>query len=878
MTAQHTERPAPDATPDVPDADTWRRWGLEPSWSRHVDVASHEGGTHRWHVLDTGAPADDANAPVVLCVHGNPTWGYAWATFLRRLHPAYRVVAVDQLGMGYSERTAPRRYADRVRDLDDVIVALQLGRTSPLVVAAHDWGGAIAMGWAVQDPRQVAGLILCNTGIAVPEGRSAPRIIRLAASPLLLDVVCRGTPMFVEGTVRLSGRRITKIDREAFRAPYRTAPSRAAIADFVGDIPLDAGHPSEAAIADVAARLEAVHAPVLLAWGARDPVFDDDFAADLASRFPNTTTHRFPAANHLVMAEADVAAVAETWLTELFDDRLGRTGATAGADDDADDDDDAVAEQSPSPPQTADPASSLWSALDVRRDDPGEAFVDLATGESVTFAELAQRVDAVASELGRRGLRPGDHVAMLTPPGVDLVAAVYGVWRAGGVTVIADRGLGLKGLGRAVRSARPRFVIGPRSARLAAGVLRWAPRSVRLDIGELVAAPVDRLPAGPAGNAPCAVLFTSGATGPAKGVLYRHDQLAAQRDALATTYAITADDRLVAAFAPFALYGPALGIPTALPDVDVTKPAQLTAQALDAACRRISATLAFASPAALANVAATAPSGVDLAGLGRLRVVFSAGAPVPSETLRAIARLAPGATLHTPYGMTEVLPVADIELTDIEKAERDDANGGVCVGRPVAGAEVRIVAFDFDAEHLPPELPSGSTGEILIRAPWVSDGYLGLWATERAARPGPVGDWHRSGDVGHLDADGRLWVEGRFVHVIHTAAGPVTSVPVERAVERALGVPRVAAVGVGPVGSQQLVIVVEDADATEGPAGGELVASVRQSVSESVASVLTVRQLPVDIRHNAKIDRAAVASWAGDVLAGRRVRSLARGR
>ena len=116
-------------------------------------------------------------------------------------------------------------------------------------------------------------------------------------------------------------------------------------------------------------------------------------------------------------------------------------------------------------------------------------------------------------------------------------------------------------------------------------------------------------------------------------------------------------------------------------------------------------------------------------GLGRLRVVFSAGAPVPSETLRAVASLAPDASLHTPYGMTEVLPVADIELGAIERAEQDDARGGVCVGHPVAGAEVRIAELGFDATELPPALDAGSTGEILIRAPWVSDGYLGLWAT-----------------------------------------------------------------------------------------------------------------------------------------------------
>ena len=860
------ERTRTDATPPLPDADTWRRWGLDPAWSRQIDVASHEGGTHRWHVLDTGAPVPETDAPVVLCVHGNPTWGYAWASFLRQLSSTYRVVAVDQLGMGYSDRTAPRRFADRVLDLDDVIVALRLGRKSPLVLAAHDWGGAIAMGWAVQDPHQVAGMILCNTGIAVPEGRSAPGIIRVAASPWLLDVVCRGTSLFVEGTVRLSGRRITKIDREAFRAPYRTAPARAAIADFVGDIPLQAGHPSESAIAEVAERLQSIKAPVLLAWGARDPVFDDDFAADLAGRFPNATTHRFAGANHLVMAEADVVSVAETWLADLFDGGLaGRSVSNA----------DRIDRVEATPPD--EPAiRALWSALEERRHDPAEAFVDQASGDAVSFAELARRVDAIACELRRRGLQPGDHVAMLTPPGVDLVAAVYGAWRAGGVTVIADRGLGLRGLGRAVRSTRPRFVIGPRQARLAAGLLRWAPHATRLDIAELVAAQLGPLPPEPDVDDAAAVLFTSGATGPAKGVRYLHRQLAAQRDALASTYAITADDRLVAAFAPFALYGPALGIPTALPDVDVTKPGRLTAGALDAACERVGATLAFASPAALANVAATARSGGPHRALARLRVVFSAGAPVPSETLRAMADLAPTASLHTPYGMTEVLPVADVELAGIERAEADDPGGGVCVGRPVAGAEVRIAALGFDAEELPVELDRGTTGEVLVRAPWVSDGYLGLWATQRAARPGPVGDWHRSGDVGHIDAEGRLWIEGRAVHVIHSADGPITSVPVERTVERTLGLARVAAVGVGPTGRQQLVVVIEDADVTQGLADGERIASVRRAVSAPVASVLTVPQLPVDIRHNAKIDRTAVASWASDVLAGRRSRSLSR--
>ena len=179
-------------------------------------------------------------------------------------------------------------------------------------------------------------------------------------------------------------------------------------------------------------------------------------------------------------------------------------------------------------------------------------------------------------------------------------------------------------------------------------------------------------------------------------------------------------------------YGPALGIATCLPDCDVTKPGELTADALDAACTRIDATLAFGSPAALANVVATATSSGTRPGLARLRVVFSAGAPVPSETLHDVARLAPIASLHTPYGMTEALPIADIDLVGIDAATVDDPAGGVCVGPAVQGASVRIV--DPASESLDP-LPAGQTGEILVAAPWVSDGYLNLWANQAAARP-----------------------------------------------------------------------------------------------------------------------------------------------
>ena len=842
-----------------PTAEQFRRWGVDPQWSHSVQVPGHDGVTRWWHVLDR-TPVGRPPLATIVCVHGNPTWSYLWRDLIASLGDRYRVVAVDQLGMGWSARTDQRRYADRVRDLDDVIGALDVD--GPLVVAGHDWGGAISMGWAVDlagvRRQQLAGLVLCNTGIAVPAGRKAPWLIRLAGTGPVTALVGHRTRTFVEGTIALSRKRLTTEARQALRAPYRRASQRRAIADFVDDVPFTADHPSAAAIADVAERLHELKVPVLLAWGSADPVFDDDFAHDLSARLPHADRHRFPGAGHLSPLEADVAGVVERWLADrVSSPRDAGRRVDVGAE-----------------------LRPAWSALVDRAGDSAVAFVDGSTGQQTTFAELHDRVMGLAAGLAETGVRAGDRVALLVPPGVDLLTAVYACWRAGAVTVIADRGLGLRGLGGAIRAAHVDWVIGPPAALAAARALRWTPGARSIAVGRRAVlgatGTLDQLmrstatmPAEPEADALAAVLFTSGATGPAKGVRYRHGQLAAQRDALAATYAIARDDRLVAAFAPFALYGPALGITSTIPDVDVTKPGTLTADALGAACAAIDATVVFASPAALANVDRTA-TGVDPR-LAPVRLVLSAGAPVPIATLRAIARRCPNAQLHTPYGMTECLPVADVSLNQIDEA---GGGRGVCVGHPVPRAQVTIAELGFDAGATMTPVPVATTGEVLVRTPWLSDGYDQLWRTERDARPTDVDgrSWHRSGDVGHLDAQGRLWIEGRSVHVVHAVGGPITPVPIEVTVERIDGIDSAAAVGVGPLGCQQLVIVVQQADDDPGLVDADLSALVRDSVDHPVAAVLTVRALPVDIRHNTKIDRTAVAGWAADVLSGKRAK------
>ncbi len=418
----------------------------------------------------------------------------------------------------------------------------------------------------------------------------------------------------------------------------------------------------------------------------------------------------------------------------------------------------------------------------------------------MTWAALARRVDDLAAGLVDAGLAPGDRVALLVPPSPELTATAYAVWRAGGVVVVADQGLGLAGMRRALRSAAVDAVVGAAPGLAAAramglpGVLvavgagsartRLLGASLTTDSltarGRRLAAPAE-----PSPDAECAVVFTSGSTGPAKGVVYRHAQVVAQLELIRSTYGITADDRLVAAFAPFALLGPGLGVATAVPDIDVTRPQELTAATLADAVAAVDATVVFAAPAALRGVVASAErvTAAQRTALGRPRLLVSAGAPVPLALLDAVGAVLPAAEMHTPYGMTEALPVTDVSRDEIAAAGQGE---GVCVGRPLPGVQVRVSPLsDAGRADGPLVETPGVTGEVVVRAGHVKERYDALWATERAGSRDP--GWHRTGDVGHLDADGRLWVEGRLVHVVTTAEGPVTPVGVELRVEALLG-------------------------------------------------------------------------------------------
>ncbi|WP_227878769.1 alpha/beta fold hydrolase [Arthrobacter dokdonensis] len=900
---------------------------MHASWRRTLSVPSTAavdapGTSRQWHFLDN---ADDVAATGVepagtlLCVHGNPTWSYLWRTLLAgATSPStlaaggpWRVVAVDQLDMGFSERTGTfRRLEDRITDLGDLTAALHLD--GPVVTVGHDWGGIISLGWADRHRDQLAGVVLTNTAVH-PAGFSLPPALKLALHPAIHRWGTTTSAAFLRVTHALAQPALAPEVRDAFMAPYRTALRRAGVGNFVADIPAAESHPSRAALEEVSSGIRTLGVPALMMWGPKDPVFSDRYLRDLLSRMPHADVHRFEGAGHLVQEDRDIATPAFDWLAKNVVAPGGRApgdvapgGRAAGPAD--------------APESDAGPFRPMLAELDARRNDHSTAIVDMvpaagraatrdragspASGQgsgssprSVSWADLARDVDDLAAGLADLGVRGGDRVSLLVPPGITLTTLIYACLRLGAVIVVADAGLGTKGMSRAIKGAGPAYLIGIERALAGARLYNWPGVKVcsedftpAMDATKRkllnVAATVPQLLANgrvmhlaasaPAMGSPgadddAAVLFTSGSTGPAKGVVYTHRRLAAMRDTLKAAYKLEAGTALVAGFAPFALLGPALGATSVTPDMDVTAPRTLTAAALADAAAAIDATVVFASPAALVNVVATAAQLTDThkTALAGVEIVLSAGAPLGEPLLAQVQDLTPQATLHTPYGMTEALPVTDISLAGIREA---GAGNGVCVGMPVSGATVAVAPLTPEGGVDPePTTRANVTGEILVRAPHVKERYDRLWITQEqsASIPG----WHRSGDVGHFDDAGRLWVEGRLAHILTTPAGVRTPVAGELAAEQVPGVARAAVVGVGPAGVQAAVAVVETVPPAKhsGLAGTGLAAQLRSAaagVGLELSAVLVIDAMPTDIRHNSKIDRTALSAWASRMLAG----------
>lgn len=255
----------------------------------------------RYHYVDEGAGA----GPTLLFVHGNPTWSFAFRNLLKGLSPHYRVVAVDHIGCGFSDKPQdyPYRLAQHIANLERFVVGLDL---RDVTLVAHDWGGAIGMGTAARLPDRFSRFVLFNT--AAFRSRRMPLRIAVCRIPVLGSIGVRGLNLFARAALRMAvarPERLTLAVRRGYLAPYGSWRDRVAVLRFVQDIPLSPTHPSYGTLLSIEESLPRFRdRPMLLVWGEQDWCFTTEFLDEFQRRFPAAETLRLPDAGHYVFEDA----------------------------------------------------------------------------------------------------------------------------------------------------------------------------------------------------------------------------------------------------------------------------------------------------------------------------------------------------------------------------------------------------------------------------------------------------------------------------------------------------------------------------------------------------------------------------------------------
>jgi acyl-CoA synthetase (AMP-forming)/AMP-acid ligase II len=508
---------------------------------------------------------------------------------------------------------------------------------------------------------------------------------------------------------------------------------------------------------------------------------------------------------------------------------------------------------------------------------------------SCSYRELNELSDSYARGLQAYGIGPGTRTALMLTPGLDFFAMFFALFKAGAVPVLIDPGIGTKCLKQCLAEASPKAFIGVTKAHFARKILGWAKESCELlvsagptlglgginlkklkEMGDLATSEAMH-PVKPDDMA--AILFTSGSTGVPKGVVYRHRHFNAQVELLRNAFDIEAGEVSLPTFPPFALFDPALGMTTIVPEMDPTRPAEADPEKLVRIINEYKVTNIFGSPALLDTLSRhCVDKGIRLESVTR---VISAGAAVPISTIKRMQKsLYRDADIFTPYGATECLPVANISASQFDDRLIDmiESGDGVCVGRPVEPNEVRIIkisdmAINDSSEAT--EIPLGMPGEIVVSGPSCTDSY---WNRETDTLMSKFTDehgktWHRMGDVGIMDGLGRLWYCGRVSQRVETGQETLFADQCEAIFNQHPDLVRSAVVGVGVRGRQTPVLCIE-VKGKLSPVDKERVhydllqLAQAHSITKSIRTVLFHPGFPVDIRHNSKIGREELAQWS----------------
>lgn len=493
-----------------------------------------------------------------------------------------------------------------------------------------------------------------------------------------------------------------------------------------------------------------------------------------------------------------------------------------------------------------------------------------ARGRSLTFAELDELAARGAALLHLYNVRPGDAVLIMHPMRTQLYVALAAIFRLGAVAMFIDPSADPRiiddccalqrpvayfssPLGQLLRLRSPalrRIKLNFCTAAAMPGAIAWS-RARKMPPHESVF--------NSGRHTPALLTFTSGSTGFPKAAVRNHFVLRAQLDALRETMQLTPGDADLTTLPIVLLANLACGVTSVISDVDLRRPGQVDGGRVFADANAQGAASTTASPAFFERLTAYCrPRGTTLP---QLRKVFCGGAPVFPKMLDELAAVAPQADPCAVYGSTEAEPIAHVHRSAISVADRNAMRegAGLLAGAPVSVVQLRIIknrwgtpigtltADEFTRESITTTEP----GEIVVSGPHVLPGYLGGRGDEETKFRVGNAIWHRTGDLGYLDERERLWLLGRCTARIEDASGVLYPLAVECAASHVAGVRRCAVVLV----DGRRVLAVELAETTPDAVADELRGALGWAL---INEYRFLKHIPVDRRHNAKIDYAAL--------------------
>ena len=506
-----------------------------------------------------------------------------------------------------------------------------------------------------------------------------------------------------------------------------------------------------------------------------------------------------------------------------------------------------------------------------------------------TYRQMDEDSSRLAYGLAELGLGRGSRAVVMMKPSIDYFSLVFALFKLGAVPVHIDSGMDLENVGRCVAEAEPDAFFGDEESFTESVLLGWGKESVRLRVRVGPSSAISGISLNeirnsvPEGTAfetaamspeePAMIAYTSGSTGVAKGAVAPHSYISGIILGLRRGYESVSNQGHLSPFPPFLMFNFGIGLKSVIPDMNSSQPGMVDPDRIIHQIEDLGLQYLFATPAFMERLERRATAAnITLTSLKR--VLWAGSAVHPSELAR-FKRLTPNAEIVCVYSSTEATPIATIESAEIlATAKRTETGGGICLGRPIPGMDVRIAAIS-DApiaqwtDDL--EVRRGETGEICVRGVTVSPSYLNRPdATRMAKIPVPKDGtfFHRMGDLGYVDEEGRLWFCGRKDHRVETRRGLLLSSACEGVFDAHPGVRRSGLAGVERDGETIGVLCVQlETGAEPETLQTELLElAQRHSATRAIDTILFHPSLPVDTRHNSKIVREKLAVWAAKRL------------